>query len=85
LAFVILGNPNSPTGHTWEVESLKKLTNFFERKNILLIIDEALNDFCNGNFSLANEAARSKNLIVIHSLTKVFCIPGALLGFCSLH
>ena len=85
LGSIILGNPNSPTGHTWEVESLKKLKNFCERRNILLIIDEAFIDFCDNDISLANEAAQSKNLMVVHSLTKSFCIPGARLGFCILH
>ncbi len=85
LGAVVLGHPNSPTGHIWALESLLVLKKFCERKNIFLIIDEAFVDFCDKPISLIQEAHQSKNLIVLQSLTKLYCIPGARLGFCILH
>ncbi len=85
LGSIILGHPNSPTGHIWEMDSLFSVKKFCERKNILLIIDEAFVDFCDKKVSFIQEAHRSKNLIVVQSLTKLFSIPGARLGFCILH
>lgn len=85
LGSVILGHPNSPTGHIWATESLLSLKKFCERKNIFLIIDEAFVDFCDKPISFIQEAHQSKNLIVIQSLTKIYSIPGARLGFCIMH
>lgn len=85
LGSVILGHPNSPTGHVWAIENLFTLKKFCERKNIFLIIDEAFVDFCDKPISLIQEAHQSKNLIVLQSLTKLYSIPGARLGFCIMH
>jgi L-threonine-O-3-phosphate decarboxylase len=85
LGSVVLGHPNSPTGHIWTMENLFTLKKFCERKNIFLIIDEAFVDFCDKPISFIQEAHQSKNLIVVQSLTKLYCIPGARLGFCIMH
>ena len=85
LGSIILGHPNSPTGHIWEMESLFSLKKFCERKNIFLIIDEAFVDFCDKPISFIQEAHQSRNLIVVQSLTKLYSIPGARLGFCIMH
>jgi threonine-phosphate decarboxylase len=76
---VWIGNPNNPDGKVFSSESLKVLTQKYPET--LFVLDEAYIDFIENAISLAQEATRTKNLIVVSSLTKKYVIPGLRLGY----
>ena len=74
-----LCNPNNPTGQLLKKDLLKKIIK--KNPQTTFIIDEAYSDYCLVNESLASEAGTLKNLIILKSLTKNYCIPGLRLGY----
>ncbi len=73
---VLLGQPNNPTGRTFDAERLRQLATRFPA--IAFVVDEAFGDFVEGFDSLT--ANRPDNVVVMLSLTKMFAIPGLRLG-----
>jgi cobyric acid synthase CobQ/L-threonine-O-3-phosphate decarboxylase len=73
---VILGQPNNPTGRTFEANRLRELAARFPATTF--VVDEAFGDFVEGFDSLT--ADRPDNVVVMLSLTKMFAIPGLRLG-----
>jgi len=74
-----LGNPNNPDGVITSkniIENILKCntTSFF-------IIDEAYNELCVNSESVVGLLDNYSNLIITHSLTKSFAIPGIRLGY----
>ncbi|MEW6089132.1 MAG: threonine-phosphate decarboxylase CobD [bacterium] len=84
---VFLGNPNNPTGNFLEKDELFELVKYCEINNKLMVVDEAFIGFLfNGEeFSLIEKVNRTKNLIVIRSLTKLYAIPGLRIGYAAGH
>ncbi len=80
---VWLANPNNPDGRIFNSETIKKITT--DHPNTLFVIDEAYIDFIKDPKSLLKEAANQKNLIVVHSLTKKYIIPGLRIGYMAAH
>ena len=80
---LFLCNPNNPTGALWPEERLEELVGRAEQAGAVLVVDEAYMDFVEERYaySLAPLAARSRGLVVLRSLTKVFCIPGLRAGY----
>ncbi len=80
---LFLGHPNNPTGRLIPDETLRALT----ASGAPLIVDEAFMDFVpdEGRHSLLREAASSRHVIVIRSMTKFFAVPGIRLGFLVAH
>lgn len=76
-------NPHNPTGQLWTKASLEKLLTRFR----LVICDEAFLPLVpNGEEqSLIPLVARSPNLVVIRSLTKLYAMAGLRLGFAIAH
>jgi len=73
--FVILANPNSPSGTLIPSEAVKKLA---EAVTGVLVIDEAYADFARENcMDLAKEL---DNVIVLRSFSKSFSLAGIRLG-----
>lgn len=81
---IVLGNPASPTGLLY-CELLPELQEYCDKKDILLIIDEAFIDFSSESNSAWNILDRNSNLILIRSLTKFYSIPGLRVGYGVLH
>lgn len=77
---VMLGNPNNPTNTMIPRESILELSERFPDKYIL--VDEAFIQFLDDfkERSLLNPACIRKNILVFHSLTKIYDIPGIRLG-----
>lgn len=72
-----LCNPNNPTGAVFfDLETL-----IHNNPQTIFIIDEAFIDFTTSISSAIGLIQRFENLIVMHSLTKTFAIPGLRLGY----
>ncbi|MFH1680084.1 MAG: threonine-phosphate decarboxylase CobD [Candidatus Eisenbacteria bacterium] len=77
---IILGQPNNPTGTVLPQETIERLSREFPDRWILL--DEAfvqfLDDFAETSW-LARRP-RTANVLVLHSLTKFYALPGLRIG-----
>ena len=73
---VILGQPNNPTGLTFDPQTLRALA--VRHPETCFLIDEAFADFVEGLDSLARK--RPSNVIVLLSFTKFYAVPGLRLG-----
>ncbi|QZE15867.1 aminotransferase class I/II-fold pyridoxal phosphate-dependent enzyme [Halosquirtibacter laminarini] len=71
-------NPNNPTGKLYPQDILSQWID--RHPNTLFVIDEAYMDLVYPSHSLVEKVPACKNLIVMHSLTKNYAIPGLRLG-----
>jgi threonine-phosphate decarboxylase len=80
---VFLGHPNNPTGRLIPTSVLDEL----RASGTRMILDEAFMDFLpdESEFSYMKQAAKSKQIQVIRSMTKFYAIPGIRLGFIVAH
>lgn len=76
---VWLCNPNNPTGKIYDKEYLEKVIS--NNPNTCFIIDQSYAAFTNNKIWSANEALKHSNVILLHSLTKCYAIPGLRLGY----
>lgn len=74
-------NPNNPTGQYLGEEDIKMLVETAEDTQALIIFDEAYIDFINKPFATHKLASKSKNVVVLRSLTKFYSIPGIRIGY----
>ena len=77
---LVLCNPNNPTGTRWSAETLLLLS---ERKpNKLFVIDESFVQFSDNEdeLSLLRMSLLRSNLVIVHSLTKLYAVPGLRIG-----
>jgi len=72
-----LCNPNNPTGELRTTDTIKVLS----RRHHWLIIDQSYEDYTWEPLLSAQTAIDMQNVIVIHSMTKRFAIPGLRLGY----
>ena len=72
-----LCNPNNPTGEVRTIDTIKVLS----RRHHWLVIDQSYEDYTYNPPLSAREAIDMQNVIVIHSMTKRFAIPGLRLGY----
>lgn len=84
LGAVIIGHPASPTGKLYN-NFLPHLQEYCEKRDVILIIDEAFIDFSSIVNSAWNLLIKNSNLILIRSLTKFYSIPGLRIGYGVLH
>ncbi|WP_455665643.1 threonine-phosphate decarboxylase [Phocaeicola sp.] len=76
---VWLCNPNNPTGEVRDRKALK--TCITEHPNCLFVIDQSYEFFTQKPLLTAREAAELPNVILLHSMTKRFAVPGLRLGY----
>lgn len=76
---VWLCNPNNPTGEVRDRKALK--TCITEHPDYLFIIDQSYEFFTLKPLLTAREAAELPNVILLHSMTKRFAVPGLRLGY----
>lgn len=74
---VYLCSPNNPTGNQLEKKVALDVIDSLEDK--LVLVDEAYADFA--GYSLAREATRRDNVIVLRTLSKAFGLAGARVGY----
>ena len=74
-----LCNPNNPTGHVM----LKELVGHVVRQQpkYVFVIDQSYEYFSRQPLIEPREALDCHNLILLHSMTKRFCVPGLRLGY----
>jgi threonine-phosphate decarboxylase len=72
-------NPNNPTGKTWERTRLLHAVD--TRPEVTFVVDQSYEAFTRMETLAVAEAAARPNLIVIHSMTKRYAIPGLRLGY----
>ncbi len=84
LGAVVIGHPASPTGKLY-TDFLPELQKYCDKRNVILIVDEAFIDFSSTDNSAWSLLKRNSNLILIRSLTKFYSIPGLRLGYGVLH
>ena len=72
-----LCNPNNPTGNVYTKEQLAD----FAQKYHLVVIDQSYEDYTLAPMMTHQEAAASKNIVQLHSLTKAYAIPGLRIGY----
>jgi threonine-phosphate decarboxylase len=79
---MFVGNPNNPTGQLIPADILLALSEQFPE--ILFLIDEAFIQFIDQPelFSLMRPEHLRKNIIIFHSLTKTYALPGLRIGAC---
>lgn len=77
---LFVGNPNNPTGTVFPRQLLLDLAATFPSK--WLLVDEAFVQFLDrpDAISLIKEQTPPANILVFHSLTKFFALPGLRLG-----
>lgn len=76
---VWLCNPNNPTGEVIPHEHLKELVT--QRPHTLFVIDQSYEDFTEERLFTPAEAARYPNLLLLHSMTKRYGLPGLRIGY----
>lgn len=81
-----LGNPNNPDGTLLEREHVRVLAGMLRDANSLLVIDESFIDFVgteplgDNPHSLRDLIFEFDNVVVVHSLTKFYAVPGLRVG-----
>ena len=74
-------NPNNPTGEVRELEKL--MTAITKHSDKLFIMDQSYEYFTRKATLSAQEGCRSDNVILLHSMTKNYAVPGLRLGFAT--
>ncbi|NQY06252.1 MAG: aminotransferase class I/II-fold pyridoxal phosphate-dependent enzyme, partial [Flavobacteriaceae bacterium] len=77
LAFIC--NPNNPDGIENTIDEIETVISKYP--NTIFIIDEAYTEFTSNTTSCISLLKKKENIIIIKSLTKLFCIPGLRLGY----
>lgn len=82
-SIIFLGNPNNPTGKLLDREALLNLLTVCREKHTIVVVDESFIDFLPNNVQCTCRSLLDsfENLVVIHSMTKFYAIPGLRLGF----
>ncbi len=74
-----LCNPNNPTGNVVEAELLRAM--FRANPRVTFVVDQSYEAFSARPLLSAAEAAHFSNVLVLHSLTKRYALPGIRLGY----
>ena len=79
VRLVWLCNPNNPTGEVREKEALKEC--IVKHPDCLFIVDQSYEFFTQEALLTAKAAAEFPNVILLHSMTKRYAVPGLRLGY----
>lgn len=82
-SIIFLGNPNNPTGTLMRREEIEIIVEQAARRNCIVLIDESFIDFLADDtlYTCRSLVRQYRNVIILHSLTKFYAIPGLRLGF----
>ena len=82
---LFIGNPNNPTGTLYLKEDMELLIDHAENNGCYVVVDESFMDFIKTSeaFSVLPLVEKYHNLMVLHSLTKFYAVPGLRLGFAA--
>jgi len=76
---VWLGNPNNPDGRLYAAKEIEEQLQ--QNHGTIFVVDEAYGELCSGFESVVGLVNRFDNLIVVHSMTKQYVLPGLRLGY----
>ncbi|MBP1640784.1 MAG: Aminotransferase, class [Bacteroidetes bacterium] len=76
---VWLGNPNNPDGRLYAAKEIEEQLQ--QNPDAVFVVDEAYGELCSGFESVVGLVNRFDNLIVVHSMTKQYVLPGLRLGY----
>lgn len=74
-----LCNPNNPTGRVWDTDMLQSLIR--QNPDKVFVIDQSYEYFTLKELFTVKEATEWPNVILLHSMTKRYAIPGIRLGY----
>lgn len=74
-----LCNPCNPTGQVMEMEGVMRMID--ERTDVTFVMDHSYASFTNKPLITVHEAVRKSNVLMLHSMTKKYAIPGLRLGY----
>lgn len=83
---VFLGNPNNPDCTLLDKDHIRTVASMLKDANSLLVIDESFIDFVGNDPLQDNEHSMRSlvnefdNIIVVHSFTKFYAVPGLRIG-----
>ena len=72
-------NPNNPTGSVVGKKQLQALVE--ANQNVLFVIDQSYEYFVKEPLLSVAEALQYDNVLLLHSMTKRYCVPGLRLGY----
>ena len=72
-----LCNPNNPTGDVYPKAELED----YAQRYGLVVIDQSYEDYTLEPVMSHQEAAASRNIVQLHSLTKTYAVPGLRIGY----
>lgn len=81
IAFIC--NPNNPTGTLLNHTQIEEVLQAAKKHNAYVVVDESFMDFLptDETYTCRQLLPKYPNLIILHSLTKFYAIPGLRLGF----
>lgn len=85
---IVINNPNNPTGHVYSAETLQFLHDLADRNGLLLIVDEAYNEFIppGAAFVSAGTFDQAKqHTVIVNSMSKNYGISGWRIGYVIAH
>ncbi len=74
-----LCNPNNPTGEVYDKQVLVALIQAYPQ--VCFVIDQSYEFFTMQSLFTSKEAAAFPNLLLLHSMTKRYAVPGLRLGY----
>lgn len=78
-AIVWICNPNNPTGSVMPKDELRDMIE--ENPNALFVLDQSYEHFTREPLFGIAEAVEMHNVVLLHSMTKHFCVPGLRIGY----
>lgn len=82
---LFVGNPNNPCGSLVTKDMMRHVIAVAKEHHNLVVIDESFIDFIGDEASCRQLIHEFDNLIIVHSLTKFYAIPGLRLGAVFAH
>ncbi|MBP5770042.1 MAG: pyridoxal phosphate-dependent class II aminotransferase [Bacteroidaceae bacterium] len=82
-SMIWLCNPNNPTGTVYDHDPL--VANIQTHPSTLFVIDASYAPFTREPLVSTTEAASWANVVMLHSMTKRFGVPGLRIGFITAH
>lgn len=78
---VYLDNPNNPTGQVTGLEEIEEIVRKAEKKEVVVIVDEAYGDYMEKERSAISLINEYQNLIVVRSFSKGYGLAGLRVGY----
>lgn len=83
MDLVWICNPNNPTGRVYDIDLLKDMVE--RNPQTCFVFDQSYGHFTHKEVWDIPKATGYRNLILLHSMTKQYAIPGLRLGYLTAH